>query len=195
LQAAFQEIYHSGFRSADLEAILAAAGVTKGALYYHFENKEALGYAVVDEVVASKVHRKWVQPLRNTRNPIDTLIGIIQSESMKKEDVRLGCELVNLSQEMSGIDEGFRRRTARIYKDWHDTMAEALRKGQERGLVRGDIDANETARFLIAAWEGYAVLGKNSQDPRITESGQRAVTSHLESLRPAQRRKRAVARV
>jgi TetR/AcrR family transcriptional repressor of nem operon len=194
LQAAFKEIYHSGFRSADLEAILAAAGVTKGALYYHFDNKEALGYAVVDEVVASKVHRKWVQPLLTAKNPIDALVRIIQSESVKKQDVRLGCELVNLSQEMSGIDEGFRRRTARIYKDWHDAMAQALREGQKRGLVRNDIDPNETARFLIAAWEGYSVLGKNSQDPRITASGQSAVTSHLESLRPAPGRKRAAAR-
>jgi len=194
LQAAFQEMYRSGYRSADLDAILAAAGVTKGALYYHFDNKEALGYAVVDEVIASKVHRKWVQPLRNAKNPIDVLVRIIQSESVKKEDVRRGCELVNLSQEMSGIDEGFRRRTARIYKDWHDTMAEALREGQKRGVVRNDIDASETATFLIAAWEGYAVLGKNSQDPRIMESGQRRVSDHLESLRPARGRKRAAGR-
>ncbi|MGA7930606.1 MAG: helix-turn-helix domain-containing protein, partial [Candidatus Sulfotelmatobacter sp.] len=63
MQAAFQEIYRSGFRSADLEAILAAAGVTKGALYYHFDDKEALGYAVLDEVMASDLHQKWVQPL------------------------------------------------------------------------------------------------------------------------------------
>jgi AcrR family transcriptional regulator len=42
----------SGFRSADLDAILAAAGVTRGALYYHSDNKKALGYAVVDEVIA-----------------------------------------------------------------------------------------------------------------------------------------------
>jgi len=53
LRAAFQEMYLSGFRSADLNAILAAAGVTKGALYHHFDSKEALGYAVVAEVPAS----------------------------------------------------------------------------------------------------------------------------------------------
>jgi len=46
-------MYLSGFRSADLNAILAAAGVTKGALYHHFDSKEALGYAVVAEVPAS----------------------------------------------------------------------------------------------------------------------------------------------
>ena len=187
LQAAFQEIHRSGFRSADLDAILAKAGVTKGALYYHFDNKEALGYAVVDEVIASKVHQKWVQPLRNAENPIDVLARIFQSESQKREDVARGCYLLNLSQEMSGL-EGFRRRTARIYKDWHDAMAEALREGQKRRVVRSDINANETATFLIAAWEGYAVLGKNSQDPRTLQSGKRSVGRHLEALRPARGR-------
>jgi TetR/AcrR family transcriptional repressor of nem operon len=190
LQAAFQEIYRSGFRSADLDAILAAAGVTKGALYYHFDNKEALGYAVVDEVIASNLHQKWVQPLRSAKDPIGVLVRIIQSESLKREDIQRGCPLLNLSQEMSGIDEGFRRRTARVYKHWHDAMAEALREGQKRGVVRSDINANETATFLIAAWEGYVVLGKNSQDPRMMESGQRRVSGQMESLRPARSRTR-----
>jgi AcrR family transcriptional regulator len=191
LRAAFQEMHRSGFRSADLNAILAAAGVTKGALYYHFDNKEALGYAVVDEIIASNLHQKWVQPLRNAKDPLHVLVSIIQSESLKREDVQRGCPLLNLSQEMSGLDEGFRKRTARVYKHWHDAMAEALRKGQKRGVVRSDINANETATFLMAAWEGYVALGKNSQDPRLMESGQRRVSGHIESLRPARGRTRA----
>ena len=191
LQAAFWEIYRSGYRSADLDAILAAAGVTKGALYYHFDNKEALGYAVVDEIIASNLRQKWVRPLRNAKNPIDVLVCIIQSESLKREDIQRGCPLLNLSQEMSGLDEGFRKRTARIYKEWHDAMAEALREGQKRRVVRSDINANETATFVIAAWEGYVVLGKNAQDPRLMESGQRSVCGHIESLRPARGRTQA----
>jgi AcrR family transcriptional regulator len=190
LQAAFQEMHRSGFRSTDLDAILAKAGVTKGALYYHFDNKEALGYAVVDEVIASKVHQKWVQPLRNAKDPIDILIRIFKSESLKKEDVQRGCYLLNLSQEMSGLDEGFRRRTARVYQDWHDGMAEALREGQKRRVVRSEINASETATFLLAAWEGYAVLAKNAQDARMLRSGQRRMIRHLESLRRARGRAR-----
>src|SRR5580698_6815729 len=88
LRAASQEIHRSGFRNADLDAILARAGVTKGALYYHFDNKEALGYAVVDEVIAGNLHQKWVQPLRNAKDPIAVLVRIIQSESLKREDVQ-----------------------------------------------------------------------------------------------------------
>ncbi len=195
MRAAFEEMLRSGFRNADLDAILARAGVTKGALYYHFDNKEALGYAVVDEVIASNVHQKWVLPLRNAKNPIDVLIRIIRSESLKREDVLRSCPLINLSTEMSGIDEKFRKRTANVYKDWHDAMAEALREGQKRRLVRSDINPSETATFVMAVWEGYAVLGKNSQDPRTMKSGQRRVSGHLESLRPARSRTRAAGRV
>jgi TetR/AcrR family transcriptional regulator, transcriptional repressor for nem operon len=193
LRAAFQEMHRSGFRNADLEAILAKACVTKGALYYHFDNKEALGYAVIDEVMASDLHQKWVQPLQNAKNPIDILIRIVRSESLKREDVQRSCPLLNLSQEMSGLDEGFRRRTARLFRNWHDAIAEALREGQKRGVVRSDIDPSETATFLIAAYEGYVVLTKNSQDPRTMRSGQRRVSGHLESLRPARGRARVAA--
>jgi AcrR family transcriptional regulator len=65
LRAAFREVYPSGFRTADVDAILAAAGVTKGALYHHFESKEALGHAVVDEVIAEMNRDKWLRPLRS----------------------------------------------------------------------------------------------------------------------------------
>jgi TetR/AcrR family transcriptional repressor of nem operon len=98
LQAAFKEMHRAGFRSADLDAILARADVTKGALYYHFDNKEALGYAVVDEVITTMMREKWVQPLQNANNPIDTLVDIVQSTSLKLEDLQCGCPLNNLSQ-------------------------------------------------------------------------------------------------
>ena len=51
LKAGFREVYRSGFQSASIDTILAAANVAEGALYYHFESTEALGHAIVDEVV------------------------------------------------------------------------------------------------------------------------------------------------
>jgi TetR/AcrR family transcriptional repressor of nem operon len=183
LQAAFQEIHLSGFRSADVDAILAKAGVTRGALYYHFDSKEALGYAVADEVITDIVRDKWLQPLRNPTNPVDTLVGIIQSTSLKPKDLRRGCALNNLAQEMSPIDEGFRKRTARLFKHWHDAITRALRMGKKHGVVRNDVDPDDAATFLIAAYEGYFSLAKNSQDARVLRSGLRNLIGYLEGLR------------
>src|SRR5579864_5047058 len=78
LQAAFREVYRSGFQSAGIDTILAATNVTKGALYYHFESKEALGYAIIEEIVAKLVRDRWLRPLLSDGQPIDILIGIVR---------------------------------------------------------------------------------------------------------------------
>src|SRR6266481_2604060 len=78
LQAASREIYRSGFQSASLDTILAIAGVTKGALYYHFKSKEELGYAVVEEVISPDNRDTWVRPLQSVKDPIGALMAIVQ---------------------------------------------------------------------------------------------------------------------
>src|SRR5206468_2966878 len=78
LQAAFREVHRSGFQSASIDAILAATNVTKGALYHHFESKEALGYAVVEEKIARLTHDRWLGPMRSEGQAIDILIGVVR---------------------------------------------------------------------------------------------------------------------
>jgi AcrR family transcriptional regulator len=63
LQSVFREDYRCGFQNAGIHTILAATNVTKGALYYHFESKEALGQAIIEEVVAEIARGRWLRPL------------------------------------------------------------------------------------------------------------------------------------
>jgi AcrR family transcriptional regulator len=90
LQAASRVVYRSGFQSASLDAILAATGVTKGALYYHFDSKEAQGYAIVEEIIAPELRGKWLRPLQGGKDPIDTLIGIVQQSGSGNVSPRRG---------------------------------------------------------------------------------------------------------
>ena len=185
LQAAFREVYRSGFQSAGLDSILDTTGVTKGALYYHFDSKAGLGHAIVEEVVAGFTRDKWLLPLSSCGNPIDTLIGIVRRTSVRPEDVRGGCPLNNLAQEMSPLDEGFRKRLAKVFKAWQDGVAAALRKGQIQGAVRADLEPNEVAGFLIAMYEGYVSLAKNANDAKVLKVGLGNIATWLESLRSA----------
>ncbi len=182
LEAGFREVYERGYQSADLDAVLERAGVTKGALYYHFENKEALGHAIIEEVIGEMTRQKWLIPLQQG-NPIDTLIRIVQSTGTEVAEMRGGCPFNNLAQEMSPIDEGFRKRLAKILSEWHSAMAGAFRRGQVEKIVRKDIDADDEATFVIAMYEGYISLAKNSQDPKLLKAGKRRMIEHLESLR------------
>ena len=188
LQAAFREVYRSGFQSAGLDAILANARVTKGALYHHFGSKEALGYAVVEEIIGPHTRRQWLRPLQNAKDAIDALIGSVQGISVRPEDVKGGCRLLNLAQEMSPLDAGFRKRLATIFRDWQDGVAAALRDGQKHGRVRRDLEPAQAAGLLIAMVEGYGSLAKNAQDPSVMKEGIRNIVRWLQSLRaPGQR--------
>jgi TetR/AcrR family transcriptional regulator, transcriptional repressor for nem operon len=183
LQAASREVYRSGYQSAGIETILAETGVTRGALYHHFGSKEALGHAVVEEIIGPDLRAKWLRPLQRGDDPIDTLIGIVQSESVRPEDVRGGCPLNNLAQEMSPLDEGFRKRLERVFHAWQQGIAAALREGQVQGRVRRDVKPAEAAGFLIATLEGYVSLAKNAQDAKVMKAGIRNIVGWLRSLR------------
>jgi TetR/AcrR family transcriptional repressor of nem operon len=190
LQAASREVYISGFQSASLDTILAAAGVTKGALYHHFDRKESLGYAIVEEIIGPDSRDQWLLPLQNDQDPIDTLIGIVRGLSVRPEDVRGGCPLINLAQEMSPLDEGFRKRIAAVFHDWQEGVAAALREGQAGGRVRRDVEPSEAAGLLIAMVEGYGSLAKNAQDAKVMKVGIKNIVGWLHSLRAPGNRKR-----
>jgi TetR/AcrR family transcriptional repressor of nem operon len=186
LNAAFEEIWRSGFRAASLDAILGKAGVTKGALYHHFRNKKELGYAVVEEVVRQKVRKQWIDPLWEADNPIDALLSIRKNipEEEWKDICRYGCHLNNLAQEMSPIDEGFRRRLNEIFQEWAKGIADALRRGQEYGSVRDNINPNHAATFMIAVCEGAVSMAKNAQAQDVLDPCWQGLTYYLEALRP-----------
>lgn len=194
LQAAFREIYRSGFRGAGIDTILAATGVTKGALYYHFGSKKALGYAIVEELIAAPLRDKWLRPFQSGEDPIETLIGIVQATSLRPEIVRAGCPLNNLAQEMSNLDQRFRNRLAKVFDEWREGTAAALRRGQSEGAVRRDLNPEETASFLIAMYEGYVLLAKNAQDVNVWRVGIRNIVGWLRSLRPPGQPRRVRAR-
>ena len=195
LQAGFQEVYRSGFQGAGVDSILAATNVTKGALYYHFGSKEALGYAIVEEIIAKLVRDRWLRPMLGNGQPIDILIGIVRRTPVRPEEVRSGCPLLNLAQEMSPLDEQFRKRLERIFQAWQEGVATLLRKGQSQGTVRRDLNPDEIASFLIAMVEGYVSLAKNAQDAKVWEVGIRNIVGWLRSLRAPRQSRRGGRRI
>ncbi len=184
LQAAFQEIYKSGFQAASLDNILSKVGVTKGALYHHFGSKQELGYAVVDELIREHILDRWVRSLEKADNPIDGLFAVLRGKgSHPSSDQRLGCPLNNLAQEMSPLDEGFRKRIETVFREWREGIAKALQRGQRRGQVRSEVDPLEAADFFIAALEGSVSLAKNAQDASVFDNCKAGLARYLDSLR------------
>ena len=172
LEAAFDEIHRFGYQAASLNAILERTGVTKGALYHHFGSKLALGYAVLDQEIATKLESTWLEPMRRPGNPIDILVDTIRraGECIGVDEISLGCPLNNLAQEMSPIDDGFRQRIDALYRRWQESISDLLARGQREGSVNNAINVADTALFVLASLEGCMSMAKNAQSHDVLMS-------------------------
>lgn len=187
LIAAFQEIHRNGFKRASLDSILENTKLTKGALYHHFPNKQALGYAVVDEVLCRIAYEIWVKPMVGVDDPITALQSQLAAIAAQPQDdlIMHGCPLNNLSQEMSGIDEGFRARLDTVFSIWRDGIAACLEHGKTKGTVRADVDSPQAGTFIIASLEGCIGMAKNARSVEVLKQCGQGLAQYLETLRAA----------
>jgi TetR/AcrR family transcriptional regulator, transcriptional repressor for nem operon len=187
LRAAFEEFYKNGFQGGSLNHIVVTAGITKGALFHHFAGKHELGYAVVDEIIGAILKQRWLDPLAKSANPIADLKRAFRQ--FIKEEIRSGaflqgCPLNNLAQEMSPLDEGFRKRINKLYVAWRECFVAALADGMKVGKVRKDISPRHVAALLVAAQMGIWGTGKSSGSEELMMQAGEALCGYLDSLRP-----------
>lgn len=185
LQAAFAEIYHKGYQAASLTQILADTGLTKGALYHYFPDKKSLGLAVVEEMIRPFMTAMMFEPLAKTQQPLATLQSLLAAKCTDNDPqiVALGCPLNNLMQEMSPIDETFRLHLNAIFQDWVTVVQKALTRGKKSGEVRKNVDAAQTAFFIVSALEGCVGMSKNTQSIAAFRGCLAQLSHYLDTLK------------
>ena len=188
LHAAFEEFYRHGFQGGSLNRIAERAGATKGALFHYFKSKTELGYAIVEEVIRPLGKERWINPLLEAGDPVEAIKATfrrnIREDVAKIEMLTQGCPLNNLAQEMSPLDEGFRKRIEQNYQLWREALAEALERAKRRGQIKKSVEIKEAAALIVASQMGIWGTGKNSQDAKLMTQAGEALCSYLDSLKP-----------
>lgn len=185
LQAAFEEMHRHGYQGLRVDQVLNKTGLKKGALYHHFPSKQALGYAVLEELIEERIRRLWIDPLKKYDDPLTGLQTMYEriGKVWTDEFFSLGCPLNNLAQEMSPIDAGFRERIQGFFQFWRDAFAAALQQGQQQGIVDPVVDCKQSAMFLISAMEGALGMTKNQRDKSVYVGCGEEIKRYLESMR------------
>src|SRR5256884_4757904 len=159
LQAAFDEFYKNGFQGGSLNRIVGEARTTKGALFHHFKGKKDLGYAVVREVIHPHFKQQWSDPLAHSTDPITDLKRIFR-QCAKREIANggpvHGCPVNNLAQEMSPLDEKFRKSLEKIYVAWRENVAAGVASGVKAGKVRKEGSPPKEAGVIVGGANGRA---------------------------------------
>ncbi|MFC5929016.1 TetR/AcrR family transcriptional regulator [Cryobacterium melibiosiphilum] len=148
--AVFQQ---RGYGSTSLADVCAEAGVTKGALYFHFDSKEALARAIIESQheLSSAIGRDLVASnMRGLNAMIVMTLEIadqLHNNPVVSAGVRLTIEAANFA---SPVDAP--------YLDWMKAAEVFLRRGQVEGDITETVEVCSAAHFLISGFTGVQVV-------------------------------------
>ena len=149
LRSAAELFEELGYAGASISKIIDRAGVTQGAMYFHFKSKESLAEAVMNAQSTTIVPRISSQGLQRL---VD--ITMIWSHQLRHDPLlRAGVRLTT-EQGTFGVHD------ATPYSEWAAIMADCLRQSQDRGELLPGIDPEEAAHFVVAACTGMQMYSE-----------------------------------
>jgi TetR/AcrR family transcriptional repressor of nem operon len=182
LATAARLMHVHGYHATSLDDVLRESGVGKGNFYHYFRSKEELGYAILDERIASFLERTLEpcfadpagHPLAQTRCFLDRVL-----EAQRERNCVGGCPLGNLASELSDIHEGFRARLASVFSAWRVRLTAALEGARRAGDLVEECRPEAVAQFLVASLEGAMLLSKVTKDIGVMEQCVAEMKHHL----------------
>ena len=149
-----------GFVSTSLDEIGRAAGITKGAIYWHFENKDALFTAIL-----TRIREIWdeemLQPLSVEGSPRRKLQQLFDHyEELFKEDPFV-C--LFLHRVLMDADDRFAPQVDKVFEETTGIIAKVIADGAHRGEFRPDVESNALARLIVSGLAGAHLQAKYSK--------------------------------
>jgi len=187
LEAASRLIHVHGYNHTSLDDVLRESGVGKGNFYYHFKSKEELGYAILDQIIASFLERTlepcFADPAGDALVQVRCFLDRVL-EAQRERNCVGGCPLGNLAAELSDVHEGFRARLASVFAAWRERLTLVLRVEQGRGGVDDACRPDAVADFLVASLEGAILLTKLTKDIAVLEQCVAEMKRYLSLFEP-----------
>ncbi|WP_371541181.1 TetR/AcrR family transcriptional regulator [Streptomyces sp. NBC_00554] len=162
LLAAAKVFEEHGYQAATISEILAAAGVTKGALYFHFPSKEHLADGVLHEQDQRLPIPDRACKMQQLTDTVLLHAYRLQTDPMVRAGVRL-----SLDQQAQGLDR------SGPFLHWSAIGVELLEKAQAQGELLPHVTPTETADVVVGAFAGVQAMSQalhNYQDlpPRVS---------------------------
>ena len=154
ISAASLLFVRKGFFGTSIADLAKATGLTKGALYHHFENKDAIFFAVIKSV-RQTWNEKVVRDVLSTKDAQTRLTTLIENHTRLLCENEHLCLLLNgLIMEMDEINPQFLAALLEIYTDLTQFITGIIKKGQDAEQIRADLDARMAALNIVGMLRG-----------------------------------------
>jgi TetR/AcrR family transcriptional regulator, transcriptional repressor for nem operon len=160
VEIASQEFKRSGIQATRVSEIMAAAGLTHGGFYRHFDSKEALlaeACAMAMGHMADNAHAA----IEGGDQAFTEYLNDFLSRNVH-EDCEVACTFVTMGSELARTDERTRHTLSEGFRTWIEILAR--REGDE-----GAQAARADAMFKLSAMIGAVTMARIIDDPAFAD--------------------------
>lgn len=186
LDAAEQLFHERGVSRTSLQDIAQAAGVTRGAVYWHFEDKVQLFDAMMQRATMPLEEGIEAATSPSPDRPLEDLrLGLLNVFhcTVNNARTRRAFEIANLRVEFVGELTSILERKVAAHRDWTLHNRSAFERAIALGQLPADLDTQRAAIGLMALVGGllhHWMLDPESFD--LVELGQAQLEHYLSSL-------------
>jgi TetR/AcrR family transcriptional repressor of nem operon len=169
LEAARDVIRAQGFTATTVDDLCRAAGVTKGAFFHHFENKEALGVAAAEFWAESTTAFFVVAPYHDHDAPLDRVLAYVEfrKEIIEGDLAEFTCLVGTMTQEVYGSHPAIRDACAASIFGHAATLEPDIAAAMEARGIDADWTPASLAAHTQAVLQGAFILAKATGDRAV----------------------------
>ncbi len=144
-----------GYEQTTVDQIADRAGLTKGAVYFHFDSKEALLLALLDRAETVVVDRMIARLSTAGPNADAKILAFVNGQAeLGVTDPDSVLLLILSSLEFHGTGGAIETRTQAIYARMYRAIEDVINFGKRGGVFRDDIPTRAQAAIVIAGHDG-----------------------------------------
>lgn len=156
-----------GYHATSLSDITHATGITKGAIYGNFKNKDEVATAAFEratQIVLNQVSDR----IRKEPDAPKKLKGMVEyySDYIKNPPIEGGCPILNTSVEADDNLPHLRSMVIRTIALIKDSLVKIINRGMLEGQIKKELDAESFAITFYATIEGAVSLSRIEGDMR-----------------------------
>ncbi|MEU3186203.1 ScbR family autoregulator-binding transcription factor [Streptomyces sp. NPDC006923] len=150
LEAAGAVFDEYGYASTTLSMVLERAQVTKGALYFHFQSKEALAQAVLDE----QVQLGSVPPQACKLQEVIDITFAVAHRLLENALLRGSVRLTVDQGAPPGVDH------SGPFRQWPEHLIALMEQAREQGELLPSVQPRDTVELLVGAFAGIQLMSR-----------------------------------
>ena len=168
LDKAMQAFWSRGYEATSMQELVERTGINRGSLYATYGDKRALFLASL-RMYDVRMRRKRLAALEASSTRREAVRRLLEAFADVSGEKR-GCFLTNTALELASHDAMARTIVARAQTEIEGFFERMIRKGQAEGDIPARVPPRETARGLLAALIGLAVLSRSRPDRGLLAS-------------------------